>query len=65
MAQQQNQRKICPRCKAPMQENGKCSVCTYSEYVPMDEKKLRKIRWILGGILFAVLIVIVIINQMS
>jgi hypothetical protein len=48
-----------------MQENGKSSACTYSEYVPMDEKTLRKIRWILGGILLVVFVVIVIVNQLA
>ena len=62
---EQHQRKICPRCKSPMQDNGKCTVCNYSEYVPMDEKKLRKIRWILGGILLVAFVVILIINQIA
>ena len=62
---EQHQRKICPRCKSLMQDNGKCTVCNYSEYVPMDEKKLRKIRWILGGILLAVFVVILVINLIA
>ena len=39
----------CRRCKALM-ENGKCPACGYSDYVPMDAKMQKKIRWILTGI---------------
>ena len=39
----------CHRCKVLM-ENGKCPACGYSDYVPMDAKMQKKIRWILTGI---------------
>ena len=61
---EQPTRKICPRCKSAM-ENGKCSTCNYKEYVPMDEKTQRKIRWILGGICIVALIVIIVVNQIA
>jgi rubrerythrin len=51
----------CHKCGTLM-ENGKCPACGHTMYVPMDEKKQRTIRWIAGGILFAVLIVILIIK---
>jgi uncharacterized paraquat-inducible protein A len=49
----------CHKCGTLM-ENGKCPACGHTMYVPMDEKKQRTIRWIAGGILFAVLIIILI-----
>lgn len=51
----------CHKCGTLM-ENGKCPACGHTMYVPMDEKKQRNIRLIAGGILFAVLIVILIIK---
>lgn len=50
----------CPRCKTLM-ENGKCPTCGHYIYVPMDEKKRKKIRLIVGGVClvgFAVLFVL-------
>lgn len=40
----------CKHCKTLM-ENGVCPNCGFKMYVPMDEKKQRRIRLILGGIL--------------
>lgn len=52
----------CRKCNTLM-ENGKCPACGHTIYVPMDEKKQQTIRWVLGGICFAVFIVVVILMQ--
>lgn len=39
----------CKRCKTLM-ENGVCPTCGFRVYVPMDEKKRKKIRWIVAGV---------------
>ena len=52
----------CRKCNTLM-ENGKCPTCGHTVYVPMDEKKQQTIRWVLGGICFAVFIVVVILMQ--
>ena len=51
----------CHKCGTLM-ENGKCPACGHTMYVPMDEKKQRNIRLIAGGILFAILIIILIVK---
>ena len=40
----------CKRCKTLM-ENGVCPNCGFKMYVPMDEKKQKKIRLISGALL--------------
>ena len=47
----------CYKCKTLM-ENGKCPSCGHTVYVPMDEQKQKNIRWIAGGILFAVFLIV-------
>ena len=39
----------CKRCKTQM-ENGVCPTCGYKTYVPMDEARRKKIRWIVTGV---------------
>ena len=50
----------CRRCKT-MMENGVCPNCGLRMYVPMDPKKMRKIRLIAGCVFFAVFIVLVLL----
>ena len=47
----------CRRCKTLM-ENGKCPVCGYKIYVPMDEEKRKKIRWVVTGVCLVVFVVL-------
>ena len=47
----------CKRCQNAC-INGKCSVCGYSEYQPMDEKKQRKYKLIIGGVCLALFVLI-------
>ena len=47
----------CHRCKVLM-ENGKCPSCGQKMYVPMDEEKQKKIRWITTGIGLLVFLII-------
>ncbi len=47
---QQNTTRHCPKCGSEL-NNGVCPDCGYKEYVPMDTKKLMKIRIILGAVL--------------
>ena len=47
----------CHRCKVLM-ENGKCPSCGQKMYVPMDEEKQKKIRWISTGIGLLVFLII-------
>lgn len=60
--QAQSQKGRCPKCGSET-ENGKCPVCGYKQYVPMDAKKLFRIRLILGAILVAGLIIWAIVTQ--
>ena len=52
----------CRKCKTLM-EDGVCPNCGFRIYKPMDERKLRTVRWILGGICIVGLIVLLIIQQ--
>lgn len=52
----------CKRCRTLM-EDGVCPLCGYRVYMPMDEKKRKKYRWILTGIFLAVFLVIVILTR--
>lgn len=54
----------CRRCGALM-KNGVCPACGYKVYVPIDEKKARKIRWISGGIFLAVLVIALIVKSIK
>ena len=60
-AQAKTGKKIhCSRCRSLM-ENGKCPTCGHYIYMPMDDKKRKKIRLIVGGVcvlIFAVLFVV-------
>lgn len=55
------QKRFCRRCRAEIFSE-KCHVCGYKEYVPMDEKKQKKIRLIVGGVCIAVFIVYLLIR---
>ena len=52
----------CHKCNTLM-ENGKCPTCGHTIYMPMDEKKQKTIRWILGGICAVAFIVVVILMK--
>lgn len=52
----------CRRCGAAM-ENFTCPVCGYKEYVPMDEKKLKKIRATIGIICIAAFVVWLVVRS--
>ena len=52
----------CYKCKTLM-ENGKCPSCGHTVYVPMDEQKQKNIRWIAGGILFAVFLIVFLVTR--
>ena len=54
----------CPRCKTVM-ENGKCPTCGHYIYVPMDEKKRKKIRLIVGGVCLVVFAVLFVVLQLK
>ena len=47
----------CRKCKTVM-ENGVCPVCGFRSYVPMDEKKQKKIRFVLTCVCLAVFVVL-------
>lgn len=47
----------CRRCKTLM-ENGVCPTCGFRSYVPMDEKKQKKIRFILTCVCLAAFVVL-------
>ena len=53
----------CRRCKTQM-ENGVCPSCGFRVYVPMDKEKQKKIRWILGGVCIAGLLIFYILSQL-
>ncbi len=55
----------CSRCKTMMQ-NGVCPTCGYRMYVPMDEKKRKKIKLIgtvVGMVIFAIIFIILEITK--
>ncbi len=52
----------CKRCRTVMQK-GVCPACGFRVYVPMDEKKVQKIRMIAGGICIVVFLVILLIKE--
>ena len=54
----------CHRCKTVMQK-GVCPVCGFKMYVPMDEKKLGKIKLVLTAIGMAIFIAIFLYIQMK
>lgn len=54
----------CKRCKTVM-ENGVCPTCGYKIYVPMDEAKRKKIRFIAAGVCIAVFLVLFILLQLK
>ena len=45
-----SQKLYCRRCKGELRADGVCPVCGYRVYMPMDENKRRKIRWIVAGV---------------
>ena len=47
----------CKRCKTLM-EKGVCPVCGYKIYMPMDEEKRKKIRFIVTGVCLVVFVVL-------
>ena len=54
----------CRRCKTVMQ-NGVCPTCGFKMYVPMDEKKLGKIKLVLTVVGMAIFVGIFIYLQMQ
>lgn len=54
----------CRRCKTLMQ-NGVCPVCGFKMYVPMDEKKLGKIKLVLTTVGMAIFLAIFIYLQIK
>ncbi len=54
----------CHKCKAVMQ-NGVCPVCGFKMYVPMDQKKLGKIRLVTTAIGMAIFIAIFLYIQIK
>ena len=52
----------CKRCKTELQ-NGVCPVCGYRVYMPMDEKKQKKIRLIVGGVCVAVFLIVFLLTR--
>ena len=45
-----NQKLYCRRCKNELTANGVCPVCGYRVYMPMDEQKRKKIRFIVATV---------------
>lgn len=54
----------CRRCKTAM-KNGVCPVCGFKVYVPMDQKKLGKIRLVTTAIGMAIFIAIFLYIQIK
>ena len=54
----------CRRCKTVMQ-NGVCPTCGFKMYVPMDEKKLGKIKLVLTAVAMAVFVAIFLYIQIK
>ena len=54
----------CRRCKAVM-KNGVCPTCGFKMYVPMDEKKLGKIKLILTAVGMAIFVAIFLYIQIK
>ena len=54
----------CRRCKTLM-ENGVCPTCGFRMYVPMDEKKKGKIKFVLTCGFMAILFAVVVIMQIA
>lgn len=54
-------RYLCPKCRSEVanRKNG-CSSCGYRGYIPMNEKEMKKIRWILFVVFSIVFILYVI-----
>ena len=45
-----SQKLYCRRCKTELTANGVCPVCGYRVYMPMDEQKRKKIRFIVASV---------------
>ena len=43
-----SQKLYCRRCKTELNANGVCPVCGYRVYMPMDEQKRKRIRFIVA-----------------
>ena len=54
----------CPKCGGEV-KRGVCSRCGHYEYVPPDEKTVRKIRLVVGGICVALFLVWMLINSIK
>ena len=52
----------CHKCRTLM-VNGKCPACGHTIYMPMDEQKQKNIRWIAGGILFAIFLILLLVTK--
>ena len=51
----------CRKCGTLMQD-GKCPQCGHTVYTPMDEKTQKTVRWILGGVCLAVLLIVLLLK---
>ena len=54
----------CPKCGGEV-KRGVCSRCGHYEYVPPDEKTVRKIRLVVGGICVALFLVWMLVNSIK
>ena len=52
----------CHKCGVLM-ENGKCPQCGHTVYVPMDDKKKKTVRWIVGGVCIAALVIVFLLTR--
>lgn len=52
----------CRKCSTLM-ENGKCPNCGHTIYVPMNGKKQKIIRWIVGGVCVLAFVIVFIITR--
>lgn len=52
----------CKRCKTLM-KNGVCPTCGFTVYMPMDEGKRKKIRWIVTAVALGIFILLFVALQ--
>ena len=54
----------CHKCGTLM-EKGRCPNCGHTIYVPMDEKKKKIVRWIVGGVCLLAFLIVFIVTQLG
>ncbi len=54
----------CSRCRTELKD-GVCPTCGFKTYVPMDEKKRKRIRWILTAVFLVGALVILLVTQLK